>query len=65
MRNKCLHCDRLPRTRGCCPPCYDRLHLMVQKGLTTFAELERQGKVLPTKNNKVMMVRRFFQGAKS
>ena len=61
MSKKCLHCDRIPRTRGCCAPCYDRLHLLVQKGLTTFEKLEREGKVLPPKNNKAMLVRRFFR----
>jgi hypothetical protein len=44
----CLSCrERLPRSRGLCPPCYGRCGRAVRAGQTTWAQLETEGLILP------------------
>jgi hypothetical protein len=44
----CLSCrERLARSRGLCPACYDRAARAVRAGETTWAELEAAGRALP------------------
>ena len=44
----CLTCRSGPgNRRGTCRPCYDRHAHAVGKGKATWAELERQGVVMP------------------
>jgi hypothetical protein len=46
----CLTCrERVAFTRGCCLTCYSRHAKHVRGGKTTWAELERRGRVLPGK----------------
>jgi hypothetical protein len=44
----CLSCrERAAHLRGVCDRCYTRHRIAVARGLTTWADLERQGLVLP------------------
>lgn len=43
-------CKRMAVHRGCCRPCYLRHWQMVCLKLTTWAQLEAQGKVRPPKS---------------
>lgn len=48
LRINCMHgCQREAKTRGCCSCCYQRFRSLVKRGKTTWAKLEKAGKVKP------------------
>ena len=49
MRKKCIvnGCVYRRNARGLCASCYGYANSMILKGLTTWEQLEREGKALP------------------
>jgi len=50
-QEQCLHpaCGREQSLRGLCRDCYESVARAVRQGKTTWAAMERQGKVLPVR----------------
>lgn len=49
----CLRCNMdVAKVRGCCWRCYGRYQCQVRSGVTSWAELERLGRVYPPKPKK-------------
>jgi hypothetical protein len=42
-------CDRLARSRGLCPSCYNKLSLRVKSGELSWEQAEARGLLLPAK----------------
>lgn len=45
-------CDRIARARGICAACDVKFREAVRKGKTTWAKLQRQGNILPSKRRQ-------------
>ena len=54
--DKCLNpnCDRVTRSRGLCNSCYVAAGNYVRSGRTTWAKLEKAGRVKPARKRSVV-----------
>lgn len=53
-------CDRPVRSRGLCNSCYTSACYLVRQGRTTWAQLEKGGKVAPAHNAARRLAHRWF-----
>lgn len=61
---KCLNpgCKRTAATRGLCHSCYNAVAGYVRRGLTTWENLERQGKAKPPQGKLTSNVKEWAIG---